>query len=331
MALGAHLYFQQSITTLIISKYNHIDALWAQKSQVKTFEAGHPIPDQQSLIAGACLLTTVKQQAKDSRLLLLVSGGASAVAECLVPPWSLLQLQQLTETMLASGQTIVQINQQRKQHSLLKDGKLLSHFNGCELNVMLISDVQGDDIEVIGSGLGSTHRLKAAVKPLLVASNEVARNAAKNVAINMGLVVRYNQESLYGDVFIVAATIAKQLKQGKPGVYIYGGEPTIVLPKTPGRGGRSQSLALALAIALKGFAHIEVLVAGTDGTDGPTQVAGAIIDGNTVKGCETEAKKALSGANAFDFFATFWALIKTGPTGTNVMDLVIGVVKPEKP
>jgi len=116
------------------------------------------------------------------------------------------------------------------------------------------------------------------------------------------------------------------LRQANEGVYIWGGEPTITLPARPGNGGRNQSLGLALAKEIAGTDKITILVAGTDGSDGPTQAAGAIVDGSTFRHAD-EAQRALDAANAGDYLEEVGALFVTGPTGTNVMDLVIAIVE----
>ena len=119
--------------------------------------------------------------------------------------------------------------------------------------------------------------------------------------------------------------IGKYLQQASPGVYIWGGEPTVVLPHSPGRGGRNQSLALALSEYLSGNDSITVLVAGTDGTDGPTEAAGGLIDGNTW-GNANAAAAALIAADAGSYLEQQKGLFVTGPTNTNVMDLVIAII-----
>jgi glycerate 2-kinase len=141
----------------------------------------------------------------------------------------------------------------------------------------------------------------------------------------LGYRVALNEESLYGDVFDLGAEIGAQLRDAGPGVYIWGGEPTVVLPPQPGNGGRNQSLALALAEHLTDKSNITLLVAGTDGTDGPTRAAGGLVDCKTWSDSEA-AKDALAHADAGTYLDRHDSLFVTGPTNTNVMDLAIALV-----
>jgi hydroxypyruvate reductase len=238
---------------------------------------------------------------------------------------SLADLQLIADEMIAGGKTIGQINARRKQTSLIKDGKLVEAFEGAEIRVYAISDVEGDGIETIGSGLGDCHRAGTAASSRIVASNQIARDQAEQKAAELGFTVRINEESLYGDVFELAPVIGEQLRRAEPGVYIWGGEPTVILPDDPGRGGRNQSLALALAEHIAGQENVKLLVAGTDGTDGPTTAAGGLVDGRTWNDPHA-ARQALQNADAGSYLEQHDSLFVTGPTNTNVMDLVIAIV-----
>jgi hydroxypyruvate reductase len=209
--------------------------------------------------------------------------------------------------------------------SRIKNGRLLGEFHGREARVYAISDVQGDEWSVIGGGIGDSWRASAMVRARIVASNSAARTAVSLEAETLGIPVRSNEESLYTNVMTAAEDVSALLADGLPGIYIWGGEPTIELPENPGTGGRNQSLALAIATRIKGMPGISVLVAGTDGTDGPTDVAGAFVDGRTVDN-SSRAVDALRNADAGSFLAGRDCLFRSGPTGTNVMDLVIAIV-----
>jgi len=310
---------------LVVTKYDHADADILARDRVKVIEAAHPIPDQKSLEAGQALLDRIRAMPADSRVLMLVSGGASALAESLPEGMSLQDLQAIADEMIAGGKTIGQINARRKQTSLIKDGKLVEAFNGTEIRVYAISDVEGDGIETIGSGLGDCHRARTVASSRIIASNQIARDRAAQKAVELGLTVRFNEESLYGDVFELAPVIGRQLQRAEPGVYIRGGEPTVILPDDPGRGGRNQSLALALAEHIAGRQNVKLLVAGTDGTDGPTTAAGGLVDGQTWSDPDA-ARLALQNADAGSYLEQHDSLFVTGPTNTNVMDLVIAIV-----
>jgi len=310
---------------LVVTKYDHADADILARHRMQVIEAAHPIPDHKSLEAGQALLERMRAVPSDGRVLLLVSGGASALAEVLPQGMSLVDLQALTDEMIAGGKTIGQINARRKQTSLIKDGKLIAACNGAEVRVYAISDVEGDSIGTIGSGLGDCHRAATRAQSTVIASNQIAREAAVQQAHDLGLEVKFNQESLYGDVFELAASVGEQLRRAEPGVYIWGGEPTVILPQNPGRGGRNQSLALALSEHIAGLDNINLLVAGTDGSDGPTTAAGGLIDGNTWSDPEA-ARSALQNADAGSYLEQHDSLFVTGPTNTNVMDLVIAII-----
>jgi len=324
MCLGALDSFP-GCDALVVTKYNHADAELRSQKQVMLIESAHPLPDQKSLEAGNALFERVNAMAEDSRVLLLVSGGASSLAEALPEDMSLADWQAITDEMLSTGKTIEQINNRRKQTSLIKDGKLVAAFHGAEIRVYAISDVEGDAIGTIGSGIGDCHRASAQAQSSIIASNQIARQHARDAAADLGLEVRQNQETLYHDLFVLAPQISARLRQAQPGVYIWGGEPTVILPQDPGRGGRNQSLALALAKDLAGREDITVLVAGTDGSDGPTEAAGGLVDGNTWSD-PVAAQDALDRADAGSYLEQHDSLFVTGPTNTNVMDLVIAII-----
>jgi hydroxypyruvate reductase len=292
---------------------------------VTVMETAHPVPDLLSLKAGAELRALIQKLNSQSRLLLLVSGGASALSESLPDGMSLEDLQAITDDMLSSGKTIGEINSKRKEFSQIKDGKLIEQFNGAEIRVYAISDVEGDSISTIGSGLGDCHRARVKNNSTIIASNQISRTEAEATAFGLGLTVKLNEETLYGDVFDIAKKIGAVLNNADPGVYIWGGEPTIMLPENPGLGGRNQSLALALSEHIQNRDDITLLVAGTDGTDGPTNAAGGIVDGDTF-GDPKEVFDSLRRADAGSYLLKQNNLLVTGPTNTNVMDLAIAIV-----
>lgn len=325
MCRGALNRFPNAKQAFVVTKYDHADEDILSRQNVTVMETAHPVPDQQSLKAGTELCSLVQSLATDSRLLLLVSGGASALSESLPDGMSLEDLQSITDDMLSTGKTIGEINRKRKEFSQIKDGKLIAQFQGAEIRVYAISDVEGDSISTIGSGLGDCHQAQAKANSTIVASNQISREKAQSTAINLGLKVNLNEESLYGDVFDISQKIGAILKNAEPGIYIWGGEPTIMLPDNPGQGGRNQSLALALSEHIQGRGDISILVAGTDGTDGPTNAAGGIVDGDTF-GNPTEVADALHRADAGRYLLKQNNLLVTGPTNTNVMDLAIAII-----
>ena len=300
---------------LIVTKYAHADGA---PLRARVIEAAHPVPDAASLAAGAAMRDAVLALGPDAHLLMLVSGGASALCEVLPDGMTLDALQAQTQARLASGATNAELNAHRRSLSLIKGGKLLASFPGARVTTLALSDVEGDALDVIGSGIGAAPPdALFEFDARIIASNAIARNAVR-AASTVPIIA--NDETLYDDVMTLAPRIAQTLRDGPSGLYIYGGEPVVHLPQTPGRGGRNMALALALAREVAGTPGIQILVAGTDGTDGPTDAAGALIDGST---WDDTGADALARADAYPWLEARNALIKTVPTGTNVMDLLI--------
>lgn len=319
MARAAHAAFPQA-PLLIVTKYHHAAGA---PDGAEVIESAHPVLDENSLRAGARLRETVTAMPAGSHLLMLVSGGASALAEDPVDGLDLAGLTARARQMLGSGADIHAMNAARKQLSRIKGGKLLGHFKGERVTTYAISDVEGDVLSVIGSGIGDAPKGPPfAFAPRIVASNAIARAAVIDAAAIQTLETLTNDESLYADIEALAPRLGTALRNAAPGLHLWGGEPTVILPENPGQGGRNQSLALLIAREIAGLPGLRVLVAGTDGTDGPTDAAGAVVDGQT---WEASGAEALARANAGPWLEARGALLRTGPTGTNVMDLVIAL------
>jgi hydroxypyruvate reductase len=252
---------------------------------------------------------------------MLISGGASSLVEHLKPGVRFEDLEPLTSAALAEGVAIGELNRRRKAISSIKGGGLLTSFRGTRIDVVAISDVAGDIIDIIGSGIGvPPEGVGFSYACSIVASNAVARAVVERSAESIGINTISNKENMYADVPEIAARIANEILQGPPGLYVYGGEPTVVLPDNPGQGGRNQALALEIARHICNQGGITGLVAGTDVSDGPTDAAGAFLDGQTFlkqPGAEEARKRADWGA----YLARTGNLLLTGPTGTNVMDM----------
>lgn len=311
------------LPTLVVTKDGHGDGV--DLGQAELIEAAHPVPDARSLHAGQRLIETVVGLPSDAHLLFLVSGGASALAEAPVDGLTLDDLAAENARLLASGLDIAAMNARRRELSRIKGGRLLAEFPGARLTVLGLSDVQFDDPAVIGSGIGTAPLDRGfEVQNLIVASNAHARAAAKAEAARLGIPVSCSEESLYGDVAEVAQQAAACLRRAE-GLCIWGGEPTIVLPANPGKGGRNQALALEMARLIAGEPDLHVLVGGTDGSDGPTEAAGGIVDGTTWRDA---ARTYQDQADSGTFLEEIGTLFTTGPTGTNVMDLSLGLRSP---
>lgn len=354
MADGALELLGERITEgLIITKtgyapHGHYSA------NVQLLESAHPVPDERSLQAGEALLEFVLHLPANMPLLVLISGGASALVEVPVEGVGLAELQAINNKMLASGLTISEMNRSRQRLSLIKGGGLLNFLGQREVLNCLLSDVPGNDPAVIGSGLlvkanqatdqvvdlpESIARLlpntaqkparpdgQARVKTVIIGDNQTACHAAALCAQCNGHYVEVERECLTGEVTHVVDHVLDHLMHAKAGVYIWGGEPLLELPARPGRGGRNQHLALMFAKRINRCHDVYILVAATDGSDGPTDDAGGLVDGQTVQRGEAEGldiETYLSNADAGTFLEASGDLLSTGPTDSNVMDLII--------
>ena len=315
---------KQLVEGLVVTKPGHIIA-GGHGSDVSVLEAGHPLPNEASLEAGSLMLEFISRQLPDMPLLLLISGGTSSLVEVLAEGGELADLIAANRALLASGLPIDKINEIRRQYSVIKGGGLNNFLGQRPVQALLISDVPSDDPAIIGSGL-----LVASEQAQLevIASIDDALQAAESAARKLGYEVQLDSNRLQGDAEEIGREFASMLLAAKPGFYIRGGETTVQLPAEPGTGGRNQHLALAAAMVIADHENVLILAAGTDGTDGPTEDAGALVDGQTLARGEIEAYDAglaLVAADAGTFLAVSGDLIQTGPTDTNVMDLLIGV------
>ena len=361
---AASILSEQLAAGLIITKTEHqgqshnFDVI----GNIQFLEAGHPVPDENSLSAGNELLSFISHQPPSRTLVFLISGGTSSLVEVLPKGVSLIDLQKLNEWLLGSGLDITTMNNVRGTVSCIKSGRLAKLMEGRKVLNLMISDVPGDKPHVIGSGLllpnpdlqkslPEAPMIKipnwldqmlenTEQAPLMsdacfnnidthvIATNMDAKQAAATTAQVLGYDVILHEEMITGDALVTGKARAKQLCESRPGLHIWGGETTVRLPENPGTGGRNQHLALAAATVLDGHKNCWLLAAGTDGSDGPTVEAGALVDGGTLaRGISSglDAGVALTEANSGAFLAASDDLIRTGPTGTNVMDLVLGL------
>ncbi len=295
----------------------------------------HPVPDEASLAAGAAMVDFVARLPTEAQVLFLVSGGASSLVDWLQPGVSLADLQALNRWALQSGAPISQVNAARRQVSRLKGGGLARLAQGRRLQALMISDVPGDDPRVIGSGL--LHASPDApgdvpdVPVRIVASPGSACRAAAAAARAQGLKSRVVRARMEGDAAELGVRCVAALARQPAGiVQIRGGESTVQLPEQAGRGGRNQHLALAAALELerRGLHDASLLAVGTDGIDGASNDAGALVDVETCQrgrdaGCDPGT--ALARADSGTFLEAAGDLLHTGPTLTNVGDLVLGL------
>ncbi|MFC1589539.1 glycerate kinase [Pseudomonadota bacterium] len=317
--------------------------------RINIIASSHPVPDQTSLDAGEVLLRFLAGIPQGEKLLVLISGGTSSLVEVMIEGLSLDQLQQINQHLLASGKNIQQMNAWRKQFSRIKGGGLLEYVQADHCTQLLISDVQNDDASVIGSGLlvasqdqvldddpflhdllntvqAKSGRCSDVIESHVIATQQQAMQAAYDEAEKMGVDCYLHEEFLSGEAEEQGVRIAQWLLTAPTGVHIWGGETTVTLPDHPGTGGRNQQFALAAAQVLDGYNDISLLAAGTDGIDGNTPCAGAVVYGSTVQAAQKlgmDVQQALKKADAGKVLMATEYWLQTGPTNTNVMDLVI--------
>jgi glycerate 2-kinase len=347
-ALGARI-----ARALVVTKVGHVDAELAALGNVRCLESAHPIPDARSLAAGDALLEELRAALSPARLLFLISGGTSSLVESLRPGLGLDALVKFNEWALANDLDIRRVNALRRRMSMLKGGRLLSHLDEREALALFISDVPGNDPAVIGSGLlgapveqplpaglPSWVRELAVSDPVPIASADAhvtrrviatledAMLAAREFAAARGLSTRLSPKRFTGEATELAVRFCHELRLSNAELNIWGGESTVRLPPNPGQGGRNQHLALAAARLLVAHDDLALLAAGTDGTDGTTDDAGALVDSGTVERGTVDGFDAddhLARADSATFLEASGDLVHTGPTGTNVGDLVLGL------
>lgn len=354
---------------------NTKDGHTAKLRRIHVHEASHPVPDERG-VAGSREIAKIAEQAGPRDLVLcLISGGGSALLPLPADPITLAQKQETTKLLLACGATINEINALRKHISLIKGGQMARWAAPASVLALLLSDVIGDPLDVIGSGptapdpssfqsawaviekyqledkipapvrdrlqdgvSGTIAETPKAGDPcfektqnLVIGSNRLAVEAAARKAKELGYKPVVLSTRIDGETKEIArmhAAIALEVRESgnpakAPVCLISGGETTVTL-QGKGLGGRNQEFALAAAFVLDGQPDIVAFSAGTDGTDGPTDAAGALADGKTLQRAAAQglnAQQFLANNDSYHFFESLGDLVKTGPTGTNVMDV----------
>jgi hydroxypyruvate reductase len=224
---------------------------------------------------------------------------------------------------------IGELNARRVALSRIKGGRLSARLKGRAARALFISDVPSDDTGVIGSGLlGPSAEGADRIERQVVANVDHAVAAVAERAAHLGLTVRPPGARFAGSATRLAARFAHELRLSAVQACVWGGESTVQLPPHAGLGGRNQHLALAAARLIAGHADLLLLAAGTDGTDGVTADAGALVDAETCARlaiAELDVDRCLQQADSGRALAASGDLVHTGPTGTNVGDLVIGL------
>ena len=360
----------------INTKYGHALPL----TQIETFEAGHPVPDEAGVAGARRQLALLAGLDPDALVLGLFSGGGSALLPAPAEGLTLAEKQETTRLLLACGATIDEINALRKHLSAIKGGLLARAAAPARVVALMLSDVIGDPLDTIASGpthpdsttfgdclaivdrYDLRHQLPTPVrqhleagtrgerpetpKPgdpcfaraesLVIGNSRLAIDAAAHKASALGYEVLVLTSRLQGEarhaatalVSIAQETAETNRPISRPACLIAGGETTVTL-RGDGKGGRNQELALAASLQLDGWSAITLLSGGTDGTDGPTDAAGALADSQTLsraRAQDLDARAFLDRHDSYSFFAALGDLVITGPTGTNVMDLQIVLI-----
>jgi len=362
---------------IINVKYGHVEKL----KKIKINEAGHPVPDICGEHGALQILDLVKSAKKEDLVIFLISGGGSALLPIPAQNLTLKDKQATIKILLSCGASIHEINAIRKHISSVKGGRLAQAAYPADIVSLILSDVVGDDLDVIASGptvpdlstfsvcmeiidryniaeslpepilrhikKGVSGKLGETPKPgdpvfdktfnLITGSNIDAINAAGKEAEALGYNKIILSSMIEGNTTESAhfhAAIAREiLKTGNPvpppACILSGGETTVKI-MGKGKGGRNQEFSLAAAFDIAGQKNIVVLSAGTDGTDGPTDAAGAIADTYTLKRAKDIGllpQSFLADNDSYHFFEKLNDLLITGPTRTNVMDLRVVIVE----
>ena len=312
---------------LVVAPDDAIPAELQARPGLRCLEAGHPRPDERTLAAGEALLEFASGTVPGGLVLLLVSGGASALVEVPAPGVGLAELRAVFERSLDERLDIAELNRERCALSRIKGGRLPGLFAGARLEAFMISDVPHDDPAVLASGLLDAPGLR----PRLVGTLDDALEAIARAAAAQGLRSLRGTARLAGDAEAAARRVCHELAVADADLVVHGGETTVRLPARPGRGGRCQHFAAAAARAIAGHTDFVLLAAGTDGRDGDSEDAGAIVDGETVTRAADagiEIGEALRSADSGPLLEATGDLLHTGPTGTNVGDVVLALRQP---
>jgi len=347
--------------------------------RIAIHEGGHPLPTEPGLTATAVIWQAIGRSPAGTLILVLLSGGASALLVRPVPGLTLGEKALVTARLLASGASIAEMNVVRKHLSAVKGGGLARRTGGRPTWALILSDVIGDDVATIGSGptapdpstyadamavvarygLGpclpasvighlregvAGHRHETPkpgdvcfrlVRNEIVGGNSVALEAAASCSRALGFTPVVCNAPVSGETTEAAARFAVELVRRRqevrrPTCILAGGETTVRV-RGAGRGGRNQEFALAAALVLDGIDGVDLLSAGTDGVDGPTDAAGAFANGKTVGKARArgiDGHVSLATNDSYGFFDALGALFRPGPTGTNVMDIKIALLNP---
>ena len=360
MAKAASNYLGERLEQgIVITKYGHVRG---ELPRIRCCEAGHPVPDEGSFDAARKALALTENLTKDDTVLFLLSGGGSALFELpLIPAEA---LQDVTRQLLACGADIVEINTLRKRLSAVKGGRFAQHCTPAKVFSIILSDILGDPPDMIASGptcpdsstcadameivrrydlslreetkqllMVETPKALANAQWMITGSVRELCDAAARSCRKLGYEPFFLTDRLCCQAREAGSVMASILRthagDGKKLAFLAGGE-TVVRLTGSGKGGRNQELALAAAEGISGLSNAALFSVGSDGTDGPTDAAGGFVDGATRQRLLEEGihiDQVLLNNDAYHALQRTDGLIFTGPTGTNVNDVTVGLVE----
>lgn len=362
---------------LLISKHIIQEFAHTLSPKIKVTLGSHPLPDVSSVLVSMQMLNFLSQVNSDDLVIGLISGGGSSLMTLPIDPISLTDYQDITRLLLFCGASIHEMNCVRKHIDQLKGGGLLRAVGSARMETLVLSDVVGDDLDVIASGptvtdpstyqdalaiidkyrlekdtptsvlehlyAGSRGVRPETLKPdapelpnsntLIIGSLVMAAEAARKEAEAQGFNTKMLSTSLIGEAREVGQELAEILRKvveggdeiQRPACLIAGGETTVTV-SGKGKGGRNQETALSAARVIVGLPDCLFISIATDGEDGPTDAAGGAVNGHTMqKGLELGLciEDFLADNNAYEFLERTGTLVKTGPSGSNVNDLIL--------
>ncbi len=344
---------------VVVTKYGHV---MGPIPRCECFEAGHPVPDENSFRGTQAALDLVEHLKEEDTVLFLLSGGGSALFEKPLVPAD--ELRDITRQLLACGADIVEINTIRKRLSQVKGGRFAQICSPAKVLAVVLSDILGDPLDMIASGPACPDSATAddALRIVNKYSLRLSEKASRLLEVETPKVLDNVETRINGSVRELCAAAAKtclelgyepilltdqlrcQAKEagsflasilrthsgcGKSMAFIAGGETVVTLTGS-GKGGRNQELALAAGDGIAGMRDAAVFSFGSDGTDGPTDAAGGYVDGDTketLRKARVIIDDVLRDNDAYHALEKTGGLIVTGPTGTNVNDVAVALLR----
>lgn len=346
---------------VVVTKYGHV---MGPIANFDCYEAGHPVPDENSFRGTQAALDLVDDLKPEDTVLFLLSGGGSALFEKPLIPAS--ELQDITGQLLACGADIVEINTIRKRLSAVKGGRFAQICSPAQVESVVLSDILGDPLDMIASGPACPDsatdqdaknivrkyslrlsddakrlldvetpkhldnvdtQINGSVRELCAAAAKTCRRLGYTPVILTDQLCCQAREA--GS--FLASIIKTHRSDGGSYAFIAGGE-TVVKLTGKGKGGRNQEIALAAAPGIAGMRNVAVFSVGSDGTDGPTDAAGGYADGDTcaeLRDLGISVDAVLQDNDAYNALNKIGGLFFTGPTGTNVNDVAVALLKTE--